>query len=297
MRKNLSLKILVILIALLLWLQQRFLKEHTVELLIPVTYQNKPDDLVIMSESMQFVKAIITARGMDIFFFHLSKPTFLINASNFKYGKNEVHLIPENLIYSDHIKITILQLDFYEVNWVSLDRFVTKKKPLKIDYASSKDEEYFLQNKIENERIKVEVKGPLSILSDMDFIKTEKISRKMVKNNSISAKLVSPDATIELPQKVITLNILQSEIINKTISLIPVEFPLNSKITIIPQKVSVMIRGPEEILEKLTNQSIRATIKQEDIQRSEFVDVYFEIPSGVKLIDHTPQQIQIIRND
>ena len=128
------------------------------------------------------------------------------------------------------------------------------------------------------------------------MIQTKKISRKMVKDNKLSVALIVPDPKMNLEKDQISLEITQSKITTKTISLIPVKYPLNKNISIIPQKVSAMVRGPEDILEKLTNKNVTASIDENKINRNDFVRVKFSLPTGVKLVEYTPQKIQIIRD-
>jgi hypothetical protein len=296
MKKNFGIKILVIIIALLLWFQQQLLKNQTVEIPVQIDYKNVPEDLIIMPESAQTVLINLTGRGLDILFYKLSKPRVSIDASQFRYGKNAIELHKQELFMGEN-GLELNQLGLNETNWATTDRLVEKEKPVKVVYASTKEEEFFLENKILDENLKAKIIGPLSLVNEIPFVETEKISKKMVRDGFLKVELVKPDELIDLKDKEITLQILQSRIINKTISLIPVQFPLEQNVTIIPQKVTVMVRGPEDVVDKLNQQSIKASITLDSSKRNDFVDIQFDLPSGVKLIDHTPQKIQVIRND
>ena len=86
-------------------------------------------------------------------------------------------------------------------------------------------------------------------------------------------------------------------IITRTISLIPIKYPENLNISIIPQNVSAMISGPEDIVSKLDNKIIIAYLNESKIKKNNFVQVDFDFPAGVKLIEYTPHKIQIIHNE
>jgi hypothetical protein len=296
MRTNLGLKILVLFIAFFLWFQQQLLKLQTVETPIEIQYKELPPDLIIMPESAKFAVATITARGLDILFFKISRPNIIISASDFRYGKNNIDL-SKHLVNNNENNIQIKQIEHKDVSWAATDRLVIKEKQIKINFLTSKDEEFFMENKFSDERLFVNVKGPLSVLNEISQVQTEKVSKKMVREGFLKVELTKPHELIELIDKEITIQIMQSKIINKTISLIPVQFPLEQNVMIIPQKVTVMIRGPEEIVEKLNFHSIKATIKVDKTKKNDVVDIQFDLPVGVKLIDHTPQKIQVIRND
>ena len=296
MRRNISIKILVVLIAVVLWFQQVLLKTHTEEILIPIRLSNIPENLVVIEETIREIPVIIKTRGMDFLIMKMSQVYFNVDGSKFKFGNNFIQVTDQNLHYSDRITLEVKKINSSKNTIIEMDKLIIKKFPIQIQYDTPKDEEFFLQNKIINNFQNIDVKGPQTILSKYKMIQTKKISRKMVKDNKLSVALIVPDPKMNLEKDQISLEITQSKITTKTISLIPVKYPLNKNISIIPQKVSAMVRGPEDILEKLTNKNVTASIDENKINRNDFVRVKFSLPTGVKLVEYTPQKIQIIRD-
>ena len=229
-------------------------------------------------------------------YIRFSKISFEINAEDFKYGKNRLKLSEKELIFSDRIDLNILNIELDKNIYVSMDKLVEKKKSIEIQYASAKDEKFFIENKIINLQQKVTLKGPLSILNNIKKVQTEKISRKMVENGKLSVIIINPDPKVQLLKDRIILEVTQTKTINRTISLIPIRFPEEKNITIIPQKVSVMVRGPEEIVGKLNNKSIIAHLNISNVGK-DYAEVTFEVPAGVKIIEYTPKKIQVIKNE
>ena len=195
-------------------------------------------------------------------------------------------------------------MDIFNVNsidktedfFINMDKLVERAKPLKIQYASANDEEFFIKNKVKDANRKITIKGPLALLNDIEYILTQKISNKMITDGKLTVDLISPDPKIELIQEKIEFEITNTKIIQRTISLIPIKYPETENITIIPQKVSVMVSGPKEIIEQLDINSIIANLNI-SILKKDFANVSFEVPSGVKIIEYTPQRIQVIQND
>ncbi len=294
MGKNLLIKILVLIIAVLLWMQFTLMKIHEEEIPISIKLVNKPHDLVF-EEELPEIPVHIRAKGMDILFLKLSKAHFEIDAENFKYGKNKLKFTEKNLIYSHRLQLEVLNIDKSGNLNVSMDKLVEKNKAIEIQYASAKDEEFFIENKITNTQQRVTVRGPLAILNAIKTIQTEPISKKMVNDGKLSVWLITPDAKAELLKDRIVFEVTQTKIINRTISLIPIKFPETENISIIPQKVSIMVRGPKEIVEKLDNTSIIANINLAKVRKG-FTEVKFEVPAGVRIIEYTPKKIQVIEN-
>ena len=295
MKKNLGLKLSVLFISLLLWFQQTLLQEHTVILSIPFKLINTPVNLIPEPYLKTSVNTQIKARGIDIFLIKILNAYFQVDISDFKYGKNLINLSKSNLVLPEHVNIKIEELNVLDKVIISMDRLVTKNKPIHINYATIKDLEYFLKNKIDIGNKRVKVRGALSIVNSINKIESEKISRKMVKNGIIKIRLIPPSENVILLEPKITLRVIEQKLVSKTISLIPIVFSTKNKIAIIPQKVSVMIRGPQNIVNKIDRNSIIAYIPDSELENKTFANIKFKIPNGITIIDYTPRKVQVIK--
>lgn len=296
MKKNISIKLLVLFIAIVLWLHQILIKTHSIEVNIPIKLIKTPQKLIPDSSRLPEVTVEISATGKDILLFQLSKKYFHIDTSHFRYGKNQIDIKADQLIYSDKIKLNINSIDKTEDFFINMDKLVERTKPLKIQYASVNEEEFFIKNKVKDANKMITMSGPLALLNDVEYIYTNNISSKMIVDGKLTVNLISPNPKIELLQEKIEFEIMNTKIIQRTISLIPIKYPESENITIIPQKVSVMVSGPKEIVEKLNINSIIANLNT-PILKKDFANVSFEVPAGVKIIEYTPQRIQVIQND
>ncbi|MCK4956854.1 MAG: hypothetical protein KAS49_04410, partial [Candidatus Cloacimonetes bacterium] len=110
-------------------------------------------------------------------------------------------------------------------------------------------------------------------------------------------KLLLPTDKVSLSKDSINLEVSRTKMIIRTITLIPIKYPESENITIIPQKVSVMVSGPIEIINKLTQKSIKAKLNYNKLLNNKTANVSFILPPGVKLLEYTPNKIQIIEND
>lgn len=296
MKNNLLIKLLVLLIAILLWIQQVMARTHTISLDIPIQLLNIPADLSIENFERTQIPVKVRAKGMDIISASLSQVSIDVDASNYLYGKNKVWFTEKNIHYSDRIQLDIIEIQNDRDLLVVMDKIAEKTKPVTIEYASAKDEEFFIENKIINDQQVVTIIGPLAVLSEIDQIKTEPISRKMVADGKMTVSLIKPFENVRFQEDEIVFELTQTKIINKTISLIPIKYPETAGISIIPQKVSLMVQGPQELVEKLNNSNIEANLETSKIRKG-YTGVSFNLPSGIKIVEYTPQRIQIIQND
>lgn len=302
MKKNLLLKILVLLLAFLFWILQALWKDHKTNVELPVVFSNLPEDLIVLNEEVPRVELQFEARGLDFTVFRFSEPYIEVDGSDFTYGLNSYQIKPGDLRNLGRVRLDMDEFDPLSTYNVEIDRIIEKNIPLKVRYASAADEEFFLKNKIQDPHRKIQVNGPQSLLDELNVVETLPIDQKMLKDGIILADLDLPDPRLRVIKSEIPLEITEAKQINKIISLIPISYPLDLGISIIPQKISVMVLGPQEIVEKVERESIKAFIRNEkigDLKTGEttFVPVDFTVPAGVKLVEYTPQQIQVIKND
>lgn len=296
MKNNISIKLLVLFIAIVLWIHQIMIKTHTLEINIPIKLIETPQNLIPDSSKLPEVTVNISATGKDILLFQLSKKFFQIDTSHFRYGKNQIDPKSDQLVYSDKIELKVNLIDKANDFFINMDKLVERTKPLKIQYASTNEEEFFLNNKVKDANRKITLKGPLALINEVEVIFTKKISSKMIIDGKLTVDIISPDPKIKLIQEKIEFEITNTKIIKRTITLIPIKYSETENISIIPQKVTVMVSGPKEIVEKLKVSSITANLNT-SILKKDFANVSFEVPSGVKIIEYTPQRIQVIQND
>ena len=296
MKNNISIKLLVLFIAIVLWFHQVLIKIHTLEINIPIKLVETPPNLIPDSSRLPEVTVEISATGKDFLLFQLSKKSFNIDTSHFRYGKNQIVPKAEQLVYSNKIRMKINSIDKTDDFFINMDKLVERSKPIKIQYASAKDEEFFIKNKVKNTNKKINIRGPLALINDFEYILTKKISSKIIDDGKLIIELISPNPKIELLQAEMEFEITNTKIIRRTITLIPIKYSENKNITIIPQKVSVMVSGQKEIVEQLDNNTIVANLNTSILNR-DFASVSFKVPTGVKIIEYTPQRIQVIQND
>ena len=302
MKKNLLIKILVFFLAILFWILQSLWKDHQETINVPVHFLNMPQNLIISSEEIPYIPINFEARGLDFIVFKLSEAFVEIDADNFHYGLNKTSVKPSDLRNQGRVRLNLDEFNTYNEFSINLDKIVERKISIAVQYSSAGDEEFFLNNKIADPHKKITVNGPKSIIDQLEKIYTEKINQKMLKDGKINVDLIIPDPRIRFVKNQITLEVTVSKQVERTISLIPIHYPLDMGITIIPQKISIMIIGPQEIINKVEKSSIHAFIDEDAIKKlksgeSIFTSVEFSVPTGVKLIEYTPQQIQISKND
>ena len=142
MENNLLLKFVVLIFSILLWYQLVLVQEHVTEIDLPVKLENLPDKLIFYNEGNKTIPIKVKASGMDIIFLKLSDSHFLINAENFKYGKNIISLKEDFIKAPKRSSYKIISLGNSKRQILDIDKLETSYKPIKLSYASTKDEKF-----------------------------------------------------------------------------------------------------------------------------------------------------------
>lgn len=297
MKSDTIAKIIVLLITIVLWMHVNLTKEQTTEMAVPIMLQDLPVDLVYDSAQPLSIPLQLTGSGFDLVITRLNDHLFRVPAAGMHYGDNEIVVSREQLVVPD---IVTLKLNFGadgNKRKIFLDKIVTESRGVELNYASTKDEEYFIRNRIGNSNQNITITGPDRVVSQIKRIQTTPISRKMIDDGSFAVTLLQPDSRVTMDKNAISLTVVTSKQVNRTFSLIPVVYPHDLNISIIPQKVSAMVRGPEEVVDEMTVNSLKARLNTSQMWISNSGTVDFDLPAGVKLIEYTPKKIQIQKNE
>lgn len=122
--KNLPLKILSVVFAVLLWVYVQSKEEMGVSFIVPLELQNLPSSLVITSEVIEHV--IVEIRGKESLVSKLSPDQIFVHLdlSKSQKGENLFHLSEANVLVPENLKVT-------KISPVSLSiRFESSEKKL-----------------------------------------------------------------------------------------------------------------------------------------------------------------------
>lgn len=293
MKKNLLQKVLALLIGLLIWINFALFREYTLERLADITIKNIPENFVITDISHAKIPFIITARGIDFVLISLSELWYTVDASNFVYKDNRLIIDSKHLNIDKKRQIDYISPNIDEHFTLFLDRVVTTQKEIVLNFEDEKTSELFTLSGGKFSPPFASASGAEMFVSKLEKAETEPITKQDIDDGF--AKLKAVENVIVNPIK-IELSIARSQDETRIISFIAIEHP--QKITLIPQKVSIKVKGDSELLQNLTSSRIRAFIDTEKLEEDDAISpIDIELPEGVTLIEKTPTQVQILRDE
>ncbi len=313
MGKNLFLKIFALAIAVFLWAQQELMKEQTIHFRVPVKLRDIPQDMILVGMNQDEIQIEIEGKGYDLFklkvqqFFQGNNTSLQasegnnayisIDAQRFSEGSNTVRVTREDLYVPVKMRKEMrsdkMQFDFEEWLEIRLDKVITVKKPVELIFASADDRAYFNEKNMIINISRVDVKGPQKLLKSVDRISTEPISKRMVKDYIATVSLVSPDPSVKLLADKIKIDISTAQYVTVTIPLIPIFNPRSSEFEIMPQKVSALVRGRKDMLDEMDGEELNPFVNLEGVKTGDELKIEFNPPADVKIIEFTPERIQV----
>ena len=295
--KDLTLKLVVLLFVLIIWVQQSMFKTHRIELPVPIDVKNIPNGMILFEISDSFVTVIAEGRGIDLMAFKKSDFDVEVDAGEFKQGENEVILNEDNFILREPQYLGLVHFYLNKKLNIVFDVLKTQKIPVEPRYLTIEDEKYFLQRRISISPKQVEIEGPQRIVDNIKRITTTPLSASLNDEDVYQVELELPEDILGMKPNVVGITLEVPSSITKTITMISIDYPQNEKVKIVPEYVTVLIEGLPDRIQNITASDVKAFVSIPDNLEDDFTPIIFKFPSGVSLVECTPQRVQLIRNE
>lgn len=290
MRTNVSLKILALIIAILIWLQVNLLKHQEIKMKLPVRVINVPENIYVSKQDSLRLNFQVEGEGIVLLLFYLSNPYLEYDASTLSIGKNSLTLEKFGPFFEKYKQLNFKLLDHIEKSSLSAERIVQKKVPIQLNFESPQVKETFYAQQIDADERSVMLSGPLLDIQKIDIINTEPITESMIKENrKIKFENIS-DKILLIPSQLTLIKQKQSTI-NRTFNNIPIELS-DKKISIFPDRVSVIVEGKQDTIKVIDASHIKAFVKNDEGDIEVRID-----HQNIKIIDFTPQKVRIKKKD
>lgn len=273
---------------------------HKTEIDLPLIFVNIPENLVLIDSNITEIPVILEGTGFHLaklMLFNKHNAFFEINAKNYIYWNNLVQIHSNDLVLPNPDNYTVHKIKIDQNVLVKLDKIMTKEVSVTLKFSSEEDESFFKQNKVLLSNPNVKLEGPESVVKEFYEISTPELSRNQLRESGLNIRLQPPHELVSVSPSEIDLNLEETILVTRTLSLIPVNYPFKDNIIVIPPKVTVQIQAQDDLIQDLDISSINAFLTEHDVSEPGLVDVRFSLPPGVTIIDHTPQKIQVIINE
>lgn len=299
MKKNLNLIFISLLIALIIWVSITLSEEYYYTYNIPLVITKMPQELALGSQIPSSANIKVKGRGWRLLSLSLSGDfVFKISLKN-DIGNVRIRLLNslnENSWATSNIQIIEINPSQIEVE---IDKKISRKLPIKLNNELNFREGFGLAQLPILEPDSVIVFGSYKLVSQYDSIPTKKYKfDNLDKEFEKTIELEELQGLSFSPNKINVKFDIQ-QIVEKEFNDLPIEIkdvPPDRNILLIPDKITIALRGGINLLGKIQNEEIKvftdyATILNDTIGS---IQPNVIVPQNTEFIYQKPERIRYI---
>lgn len=300
--RNLSLKIIALVIAVIIWFNAVINKTIQIERPIDVNIYALPDSMAFTDISDSDIDVLMEGKSSEFILMKLFNnfPVIEINMSDYESDDNTYNIDIDRSMFSllPESNIEILKIEDKRVHF-TIDSLISKEIPVVPRTESAPAEEYTISGRITTSPSRVEIEGGRSKIEPINYIETEKIDLSGLSSDySKVVPLSIKESFIDVKPRSVMVNIGIEKLKSKQFADIPVtylNYPGNIDIDSMTQSVDIEIKGPSGIVEDLHSGEFSPIIDLSDIRgRGTFKYPVTIDREGVDVISVKPETIRVI---
>ena len=296
--KNIFLSILVLIIVLIIWYSQNLFRTHRTELPLAYRIINLKEDTLLLNTEPEQLFLTVEGKGNDIIRLNRTGFYLEIDAANLRVGSNEFSITEQNIILNQPHLRGVLRFYLNRRITVHLDRSMTATFPVSLRYMTQADEDFFSQYNALPQPNRVEIVGPFSIVNKLLNITTVPVSvSDLDSTEQLMVDLETPEGILSIKPDAVSITLESPLTAIRTIPLITIQYPKDKLSMIIPQSVTIIIEGEVDRIQTIRPQMIIAQITIPEDVTDNFAPINLTLPDWLRLVDYTPQKVQIFRNE
>ena len=295
--ENIWLKLGALFLALLLWFHVTTDRSYEQAFSYPLEITNIPDNLIMYEQIPKEAKVLVEGKGKTLVRLFLSqKETLRIDGSKFKAKENSYQIKPEQIsLPSENLKV--MEILSPKDLKIKLDYVMQRKVNVVSQIIIQPDEDFLLLEETRLQPEEVVVQGPRRFVRLVKSVLTEpKVLEGVRESVSQTVGLLRPEGfNVECqPEKVsFFVDVQKGERREMSVKISDSNRASGGKIKIIPDHVSLTLLGQRERLDMLTPEEVKATLPLKNTKGKYKLSPKITLPSQVKLIQVTPDSVEV----
>jgi YbbR domain-containing protein len=292
LRRNLGIKVLSVLLAVLVWILAAAQEKTEVSLIVPVELANIPDTLAIEGSSLQFVHLRLRGSQRSLQDITPQQVSVSLDLSGLKPGDNYVPVGPKDILTPRGVEIVNVSPQNLSMR-VAARRLV----PVKVT-TRGKPAEGYQVGKVSPIPNRIYVIGPPHKVSVVREVSTVPIGiRGASATVRARAELINPDPDLRLMELKPTEVVVEIEGVRteKVLRGVAVESTGDPAAEVRPDRVTVTVTGPFNLVEPLRAADLKASVDPSvDREKTGARRVRVQAPEGIEITNVTPPGVQIM---
>ncbi|GAB6281844.1 MAG: hypothetical protein STSR0008_05860 [Ignavibacterium sp.] len=259
MKKNLNIIFISILIALIIWVSITLSEEYYYTYNVPLVITKMPQELALGAHIPSSVNIKVKGQGWRLLSLSLSSDFVFKTSINNNIGNVRIRLLNslnENSWATSNIQIIDVNPSQIEVE---IDKKISKKLPVKLNIETNFREGYGLAQLTILEPDSVVVFGSYKLISQYDSIPTKKYTFDNLDKEFEKTIELKEIQGLSFSSNKINVKFDIQQIVEKEFNDIPIEVkdvPPDRNVLLIPDKITVSLRGGINLLGKIQEEEI-----------------------------------------
>jgi len=297
--KNLALKIVAFVLALMFWFNVVTNKSYEHEFEVSFIMENIPSELILTTPPPETINVRLAGTGKQILAYLFKKPQLKYTSSHFERGIYKVDLKPEDLHFDTEMHTDIMAVNNPEQLTLKFEALDQKKVKVVPEVEFTPAVGYTLVGDLTLTPDSVTVSGPRRIIRYLKSVSTEKLTLDDLKKSVLTELKLALDDTLyltpdqnkfEIEQRVVPLT-------EKKIGPVGIQTynsNLFARAEFDPDSIYVIVEGPKGIIDSLLPNQISATINFRNISAgTTSVLPKIVIPTEFRMIGTEPTSVSV----
>ncbi len=299
MKKNFHIIIVSFLFSIILWVSISLSNDFYATFEFPVKLTDFPEGYATGSLPPQKISVKIKGKGWKLIAVNLSSDaSYFILVGN-KSGKRTVNLynyLVENQWLTSDVEVINISPDTLSF---LVEKISYKKLPIKPELNLNFHSGYGLASKIIVDPESTLVYGPASYLSNMDYVPTESVDFENLDNKTTETVSLKNIYGMKYPQNKIKVTLDVQKIVDKNLDNLFVQIldvPKDRNVLLLPNRVSVAVRGGINILGKLDTSQVNCYVNYREVVLDTLgsVEPHIITPDNTTLLFVKPERLRYI---
>lgn len=268
MRKNLHIIIAAFVFSVLLWGSISLSNDYYATVNIPLKLVNFPEGYTSATKISESISVKLKGQGWKLLSVNLgSEPEYNVSVGP-DSGRQFVNLynyLVDNQWLSSDIEIIDLKPD--TLSFI-VEKVITKRMKIEPDLDLTFKPGYGLASKVKILPDSVTVYGPVSKLKGLSIIKIQELKLEFIDEKKEEIQSLKEIRGLSYADKNVRVSLDVQKIVDKELVDLNVEVldvPRDRKVVLLPNKVTVGIRGGIDILGRLNHEDFEASVNYRDV--------------------------------
>lgn len=299
MKKNLHIVIISLFFSFLLWGSISLSKDYYITVEFPLKVINFPDGYSSGTKLPERISAKIRGDGWKLVAVNLgAESEYIISAGN-DTGRKYINLfnsLSENQWLSSDMEVLDLNPDTLSLY---IEKVREKKVKIEPNFNMDFKPGYGLATELDIFPDSTIVSGPASFLKNINSIPTENIQLTELDSRVVDQVTLKAYPGMTYDANYVTINLDVQKIVDKNFDnllVTVIDIPGDREVVLLPNRISVGVRGGINILGKLNEEEIKTYVYYRDVVLDTLGSVapHVEIPPNISLDYTKPERLRYI---